>query len=51
MTSKESLRLYFKVETSRETCSTTRKRITIAIILILMLVILIIMKIIDYSLV
>jgi hypothetical protein len=51
LTGKESPRLYFKVETSRETRGITRKRIIITIILILILVIVIIIKIIDYGLV
>jgi hypothetical protein len=50
LTSKESLRLYFKVKTSRETRGTTKKRITIIIILISILVIVITIKIIDHGL-
>ena len=50
MTGKESLRLSFAVETSRETRGTTRKRITITIILISMLVIVMTMKIMDHGL-
>ncbi len=50
MTGKGSPRLYFEVETSRETRGTTRKRRTIIIILISILVIVIAIKIIDYGL-
>jgi len=50
LTGKEFPRLYFEVETSKETRNTTRKKITIIIILISMLVIVIAIKIIDYSL-